>query len=419
MEATLNKVPLPALLAATIVVIAGVLVALGVLGGNSLPERTGPPIETVSFERVEFEPGVVSLRLRNTGPDPVTIRQATVNDAYVDFSSTADRIGVKGSETFRLDFPWIEGQPYRIALLTETGIVIEHPIDAAVETPQADGGLFGLMALLGTYVGIIPVILGMLFLPVLRRAGRDVVRWLLAFTVGLLAFLAIDAFIEAIGIGSAGGAFGGVELVFLGAGAAFLLLVGVDRYISSRPVRGEGENQAAARGVTPMRLALMVAIGIGLHNLGEGLAIGSAYAIGELALGAALVLGFAIHNTTEGLAIVAPLGRSDADGKGENQARGTAEPAANGRGVPIVKLLGLGAIAGAPAILGAMIGVTVGMNEIAALLLGVGVGAIVQVIIQIAPALKNQIGQYLDVVTATGIVAGAILMYATGLLVIA
>ena len=53
----------------------------------------------------------------------------------------------------------------------------------------------------------------------------------------------------------------------------------------------------------------MIAIGIGLHNLGEGLAIGSAYAIGELALGAFLVVGFAIHNTTEGFAIVAPLTR--------------------------------------------------------------------------------------------------------------
>ena len=53
----------------------------------------------------------------------------------------------------------------------------------------------------------------------------------------------------------------------------------------------------------------MIAIGIGLHNMGEGLAIGSAYALGELALGAFLVVGFAIHNTTEGLAIVAPLAK--------------------------------------------------------------------------------------------------------------
>ena len=54
-------------------------------------------------------------------------------------------------------------------------------------------------------------------------------------------------------------------------------------------------------------LALLVAIGIGLHNLGEGLAIGTSFATGALALGAFLVVGFAIHNTTEGLAIVAPV----------------------------------------------------------------------------------------------------------------
>ena len=75
-------------------------------------------------------------------------------------------------------------------MLTSTGLVIEHTIPAAVATPELSAGLVGLMALLGTYVGIIPVALGMLVLPVLRRAGRGVVRMLLAFTVGLLGFIA-------------------------------------------------------------------------------------------------------------------------------------------------------------------------------------------------------------------------------------
>ena len=79
------------------------------------------------------------------------------------------------------------------------------------------------------------------------------------------------------------------------------MLTGVDRRLRAR---GEAAGDAAG---AAGRLALMIALGIGLHNLGEGLAIGSAYAIGELALGAFLVVGFAIHNTTEGFAIVAPL----------------------------------------------------------------------------------------------------------------
>ena len=88
----------------------------------------------------------------------------------------------------------------------------------------------------------------------------------------------------------------------------------------------------------------MIAIGIGLHNLGEGLAIGSAYSVGALALGAFLVVGFAIHNTTEGLAIVAPLARRAAVARGGCSA--------------------LGLIAGAPAILGALIGASVDNAEL-------------------------------------------------------
>ena len=103
--------------------------------------------------------------------------------------------------------------------------------------------------------------------------------------------------------GEAPSAFGGAELVFLGALVAFLALAGVDAYLRER--RAPRERRPGAGGAY---LALLVAIGIGLHNLGEGLAIGSAYASGALALGAFLVVGFAIHNTTEGLAIVAPLG---------------------------------------------------------------------------------------------------------------
>lgn len=400
MAAVLDRTPVPVLIAVTVAIIAGALALLGVVGSGALPDRNGPPVETVAFERTEFEPGTVVLNVRNIGPDPVTVAQITVNDAFVNFDGADGPIGVKEAGEYRLDFPWIEGQPYRIGLLTSTGVVINHELPAAVETPATDAGLFGLMALLGAYVGIVPVILGMLFLPVLRRARANVVRWLLAFTVGLLGFLAIDALIEAIGIGGLPGAFSGVELVFLGAAAAFLLLFGIDRYIATR---GEAKARTGSAALSPLRLALMVAIGIGLHNLGEGLAIGSAYSIGELALGASLVIGFAIHNTTEGLAIVAPLGRDGVDG----------------RRAPLLRLLGLGVIAGAPAIVGALIGVTVGMNEIAALLLGVGIGAIVQVVVQIAPALRDAAGRAVDLTTATGMVAGAVVMYLTGLLVVA
>jgi zinc transporter ZupT len=387
----LASVPTWALVGGALALIAAVLIALAIAGGDSLPDRLGPPVEELAVERTDLTPGEIELSLRNTGPDAVQVAQIFVNDAYVDFTGADDPIGRLGSATITIDFPWLEGQPYLVSMVTSTGLVIEHQIDAAVETPEADGSLFGLMALLGTYVGIVPVILGMALLPAMRRFSSTWVRVVMAFTVGLLAFLAVDATLEALDLaGGSAGAFGGAELLFLGAGIAYLLLVGLDRFLSART---EAARDARASGG---RLALMIAIGIGLHNLGEGLAIGSAYAIGELALGAFLVVGFAIHNTTEGFAIVAPLTRE--------------RPS-------IARLLGLGAIAGAPAIVGALIGATVSNDELSVFLLGVGVGAVLQVIVQIAPSMRDSNGRVLSAATAVAVAAGALLFYVTGLLV--
>lgn len=386
-----QRLPLWVLASGVIGLIAIVLVTIAVVGDDTLPDRAGPPIEELAVERTYLEPNRIELTLRNTGPDPVEVAQVFVADAYVNFEGADEPIGRLGSEKISIDFPWQDGQPYLVSLLTSTGLVIEHEIAAAVETPQTDGDLFALMALLGLYVGVIPVTLGMLLLPAMRRFQPTWIRVVMAVTVGLLAFLALDATLEGFELaGESGGAFGGAELVLLGAGLAFLALTAVDRRLSARK-----ESDGRPDG---FRLALMVAIGIGLHNMGEGLAIGSAYAISELALGAALVVGFAIHNTTEGFAIVAPLVR-------------------DGIRPPLRRLLGLGLIAGSPAILGALIGAAVTNAELSAFLLGVGVGAVVQVIVQVAPSMRDQGGRALDAVTASGIAAGAIAFYLTGLLV--
>jgi zinc transporter ZupT len=374
-----------------VAIIATVLISLAAFGGGTLPERAGPPVEELAVERTVLEPGSIEVTVRNTGPDPVQVAQVFVNDAYVDVRGESGQIGRLGTQRLTLDYPWQEGSPYLVSMVTATGVVIEHEIPAAVATPDDDGRFFGIMALLGTYVGIIPVVLGMLFLPVMRRAGPQWIRVLLALTVGLLGFLAIDGTLEGIELaGEASGAFGGAELVFLGAGLAFLALTGIDRHLRGRRERAE------SRGAGGMRLALMIAIGIGLHNLGEGLAIGSAYAVGELALGAFLVVGFALQNTTEGVAVVAPLARE--------------RPS-------LWRLLGLGVVAGAPAIAGALVGASVNNAELSAFLLGVGVGAVVQVAVQITPSLRDSSGRVLDPATVGGIAAGALALYLTGLLV--
>jgi ZIP family zinc transporter len=394
----LAGLPAWALGAIPLALIAAAIAAFALLGGPGLGERTGPPVEEVSVERTVLRPGEIELTLRNDGPDPVEVAQVAVNDAYAPFATPDGReIGRLGSSTLRISYPWIEGEAYSIFVLTSSGGTIDAEIPVAAETPDADVGFYGLMALLGIYVGVIPVSLGMLWLPFMRRVGRRWTGVLIAFTVGLLAFLAIDTALEGLEIaGTAPSAFGGANLVFLGALVAYLALAGVDASLSRRSERKQGS--AATGGAY---LALLVAIGIGLHNLGEGLAIGTSYATGALALGAFLVIGFAIHNTTEGLAIVAPLGR----------ATGTDTRPSVGR------LAGLGLIAGAPAILGAWIGAASYDPSLAALLFGVGVGAIARVIVQIAPAMRDDDGRLLNPSAVAGILCGIAVLYVTGLLV--
>jgi zinc transporter, ZIP family len=371
----------------------GVLGAFAVLGGPGLGDRPGPAVEKLSVERTVLEPGSIKLTVRNDGPDRVTLAQAFVNDAYVDFDVADAGVDRLRAETVRITYPWIEGEAYEVGLLTSTGATFTHEIAAAVETPSADLGFFGLMALLGIYVGVIPVALGMLWLPFVRRVDATWIRVLLAATVGLLGFLAVDATLEALEIAGQGAqALGGAGLVALGAGLAYLALAGISARVSARA------SDADAAGASPQRLAGLVALGIGLHNLGEGLAIGSAYATGALALGTFLVVGFAIHNTTEGLAIVAPLGRG-------------------GARTSVGRLAALGLLAGGPAVVGAWIGAAAFTPSLAAFLLGVGVGAIAQVIVQIAPGLRDAAGRVVDGAVAAGIAGGMLAMYATGLLV--
>jgi zinc transporter, ZIP family len=385
--------PLWLLAGVPLAIVVAAIVGFAVLGGPGVDERRGPPVEELAVERTVLRPGEIELTVRNTGPDPVTVGQVFVADAYVDFDASERELGRLDSGTLILSYPWQEGSPYAITIVTSTGATIEHEIDVAVETPEADSGFFALMALLGTYVGVIPVALGMLFLPFMSRVRQSWIGALMALTIGLLAFLAVDGALEGVEIaGTGSGAFGGVELLVAGAAIAYLALTALDRWLADRRER------AAGAGAGAFRLSLMVAIGIGLHNLGEGLAIGSAYALGELALGAFLVIGFAIHNTTEGLAIVAPL-------------------AAVGERVRLGRLAALGLIAGAPAILGALIGAAAYNAELSTFLLGIGVGAIAQVIVQLVPSIRDRAGRALHPRSVAGILAGMLILYTTGLLI--
>jgi zinc transporter, ZIP family len=370
-----------------------IVLVFALLGAPGLGERRGPPAEDLVVDRIALHPGLIELTVRNDGPDAVSVEQVIINDGYANFTSKYESVSRLAADTLRVEYPWIEGEAYEVILLTSSGGTIAAEIPVAVESPEAGADFYGLMALLGTYVGVVPVLLGMLWLPLLRRSNASVMRLLMAFTIGLLLFLIVDALLEGIEVASEGSqAFGGSLLVYLGAIVGYLALSGVDGYMRARGEKAQGQ---AASG---LYLALLVAIGIGLHNLGEGLAIGAAYAGGALALGALLVIGFAVHNTTEGLAVVAPVAKN--------------RPS-------IARLAGLGLIAGAPAILGAWIGASAFNGSVVAFLLGIGAGAIAQVIVQLAPFIRDEAGRYLYPRSSAGLVGGIGVLYLTSLLVTA
>ena len=277
----------------------GVLLAFIVLNGAGVGRQDAPPVEDLSVQRVALPtPYEFVLSVRNGGPQPVTLSQVVVNDAIWDFEAEPERkIPPLGSATVTIPYSWVEGEAYEIVLIASTGTTFDAEVPVAVLTPQFSGETFLRYALIGTYVGVIPVALGLLWYPFLRRLGSSGINFVLALTVGLLAFLVIDTLEEAMEVAvELPGVFSGIPLVVLLTLLTLLGLLGTERLLR----RGRVETSRLG---TSYRIAL----GIGLHNLGEGLAIGAAFALGEAALGVFLVVGFTLHNITEGVGIAAPI----------------------------------------------------------------------------------------------------------------
>jgi zinc transporter ZupT len=379
-------------------VLVAVLVAVLALAGDALFPQPPAPIEQVSIERMVLKDGQIVLHVVNSGPHPVTIAQALVNEALWDFSiSPSDTLGRLERATLTFQYPWVEAEPLHVTLVSSNGVRFTSSIDVATATPEPGLDAFLLYTVIGVFVGVIPVALGLLFFPFLRTLGRAAVQFILALTVGLLLFLAGDTIHEALEVADGvPGVFQGVGLVVTGMIAAFLVIAG-----------GSAAAMARARGESGRRLTLayMIALGIGLHNLGEGLAIGAAFVLGAAALGAFLIIGFTLHNITEGFGIVAPLLRG-------------ARPAWH-------HLALMGVLGGAPTILGTWIGGFAYSPVWATLFLAVGAGAILQVVwevgkmllAEVRPATAGQAAPASPLMGVAGVIVGLVVMYGTGLLV--
>lgn len=387
-----------ALLAASallpVLLIAGMVYFL-VARGTGLDLAAPAPIERLEFERLVLRPNRIEAQVINTGPEPVSIEQVQIgwmNRANWEFEvQPAGPVPRLGRAVVRMAYPWVAGEPYEIVLITSNNLIFTHDIEIAAATPELGLPAMRMFALLGIYVGVIPVFLGIGWLPFLRALPKRWYFFLLSLTVGLLVFLGVDSLQEALEQAeNVPVPFQGVAIVAMSVILTVLILYAISRWLRMR------SPDAGKSGLSPMALAYSVAFGIGVHNLGEGLAIGAAYALGEVAVGTLLVLGFTLHNLTEGVAVVAPIVQSRFHWR---------------------HLVWMGLLAGAPTIAGSMMGAFAYTAFWAVLFLAIGAGAVTQVVIEITryQARAAGLSSLVSGSSLAGFALGLSLMYLTGL----
>jgi ZIP family zinc transporter len=386
-----DRLPLWAKGLAPLVLLAGLVALFLQVGPVGVFRQAFPPVESLTIERIRLpRPGLMEVRVVNGGPESVTVAQVMVDEANwvhtVDGARTLNRLDTR---TIRIPYPWVEGEPHTVTLVTSTGLTFSRDLAVATLSPPLDARYLGTFALLGIYAGVVPVFIGLLWLPFVRGIDRRWIDFFLCLTIGLLVFLGVDALEEALEFaGQVPGAYQGVALVLLGLIGTPLAIGALGRWRSGH--RAER---------SPTWVASLIALGIGLHNLGEGLAIGTSYATGEIALGSFLVIGFLLHNTTEGLGIVTPLA---------------------GERPTLPTLLALGALAGVPTVLGTWIGGFTYSPLWTTLFFAIGAGAIVQVVHELWRLFAHRSpAGLLAPLNAAGVVLGMLIMYASGVLVTA
>jgi zinc transporter ZupT len=370
----------------------GLVASYIVATGGGLQALAGPPVEKFKVQRITLpQPGIIKAEIVNDGPQEVTIAQVIVDDAYWQFTAAPSNVIPRfGRATFTIPYPWVKDEAHAILFLTNIGTTFAADVPVAVETPQMGAALLLRFALVGLYVGIVPVALGLMWYPFMRRLSRRAMNFILALTVGLLLYLAVGTWLDAIEFAAEAPAFWqGVPLALFMAVITFGAIVA----LSNRRKGSAGEDSG-------LSLAYRIALGIGLHNLGEGLAIGAAFASGQAALGTLLILGFTLHNITEGVGIAAPIVRRNP-------------------GLKHFVLLAL--LAGGPAILGTMIGSYAFDPVLATIFLGIGLGAIVQVIWEVGKLIARDNRQHAEPmvnwVNLSGVAAGVAIMFVTAFLV--
>jgi len=365
-----------------------------------------PPTENLSIDRIRVVKDGFEVSVLNSGPQPVRIAQVMVDDAYWQFNmEPSGELPRFGRALINIPYQWIYAEPHRILLVTNTGLIFEGEVTVATLTPNPGLHEFANYGLLGIFVGVVPVALGLLWYPAMKRMGRKWLGFILALTVGLLVFLLVDTLLEVLETGAKlPGVFQGIPLALFAALLTWLAIMAVSA-VQNR--RNAASGSIHTKG---MFLATLIAFSIGLHNFGEGLAVGAAFSLGEAALGSFLVIGFILHNITEGIGIAAPL---ISNRRGEEELS-QATPS-------LLTFAGLALLAGFPAVLGTWIGGFAFSPLLSTLFLGIGLGAIWQVIVEVTGLLRRYAERentsWVSWLNLAGLVLGLAIMYFTAFLV--
>ncbi|MFT4561820.1 MAG: ZIP family zinc transporter [Gammaproteobacteria bacterium] len=348
-----------------------------------------PTAADVTVESVKVTDGGFVAKLRGQSREPAFIAQVMVDGGYWMFSQQpAGPIVQAKSAQITIEFPWVETETHHLKFISSRGETFEYTVDVALPTPRLSRSVLVEYTVLGLCVGLLPISLGMLFFPSLKTLGAGGREFLTGLTIGLLSYLLIDMVVEGLELSAqASPIFGGPLLVIIPMVLTAAVLLAL--------------NQGSEQRNSSVRIAALIALGIGLHNFGEGLAIGGSIAANKISLGAYLVIGFALHNISEGFGLVSPLTKDK---------------------IGLGFLVGLALVAGLPIIPGIWLGVFSFSPHWAAAYFGIGAGAIAQVIVEIdrfaaARAQLDRPKPRFNAASVAGYCAGAGIMYATALLI--